>query len=380
MFGDAGRGNGAMGDEGKLPLNAPLPQAVIDRAPGPMRGSRPDWTLVWCIERLSESPLIPCNTFLEFLSTLDLEMLSPDGCPNLLKCRLVLTGLLNNNEITDDILRSLVGLMDMVSRMKYELDHRQYDIVTPPIELLVKVKTELVAQLWRQDPHVSMREVAKRVHSVFESNQLNEHEQTRYEELMHAASKDSFRESIDRLLMSPPTRQDVAEYAQRALRVIGPSTLSIIQADIEHGLYQPGMARSEMENPYLDGRRGYEQQPSMNLRGQRYPRMYREQYLGTPPMGHYGGQAPPMDKFTPPEGPTYPSPPLDMGSGEKAPSLGGDVLAQLRSALSEKKIEEILARTLPTSNPSAAAAAAVLAKVADGRRAVRFVRTRFLPE
>lgn len=145
---------------------------------GPMSSMGADMTLFWCLEQMCSSRRIPYDSFLDFLSQIDIDDLSTVPCPVVLKVRLILVGLQNQGALTMETLRSLIGLENLLIGARGEFEESIWEFLMPSPDMLLQVKTYLVSEMWKENPSVSVRDVGRKIHAVFGQNP-SPHEQSR---------------------------------------------------------------------------------------------------------------------------------------------------------------------------------------------------------
>ena len=203
-----------------------------------MQNGPPDTTLLWCLERLATERL-SCGTILAVLRDIARnrgELFFNDS----LRARIMLASLASMQEITSDTISELGNLDQIVANTS----EPELALIAPalrvPPELLLQVKTELVAQLWRNNM-ASPSDLIVRIHElVGNQSPAQEPERTRYTELLAAVSNPGHRMAIDRQSDTRNVLSGLSRFVTQCQNMLGPTLLEIINADINQGRYIPG--------------------------------------------------------------------------------------------------------------------------------------------
>jgi len=161
-----------------------------------------------------------------------------------LKVRLMLAGFTGAEEITDSTLEDLEKISMMLNQTQDAILFEKKGELLPPAELVTQIKTELVAQGWRNSVRFNARELLSLMRKYF-GQQPQAHERKRFDELNKAATLPGIRKHIDRQLDNDNALNGLIRYALEAQAAMGPTVLQVINDDINSGNYVPGQALSE---------------------------------------------------------------------------------------------------------------------------------------
>jgi hypothetical protein len=204
--------------------------------------SQPDSTILWCLEQLASENLeaeILVGLIKHFTETRGPEVLEQP-----LKVRLVLAGFTGATEITNETLEDLQKIAALLNQTQDVILLEKKEELLPPPGLMTQVKTELVAQGWRNSIKVTARELITLMRKTF-GQQPEAHEKKRYDELQKAVTMPTFRAHIDRQLDYDNALNGLIRYALDAQAAMGPTVLQVINDDINSGNYFPGQALPE---------------------------------------------------------------------------------------------------------------------------------------
>jgi hypothetical protein len=207
--------------------------------------SQPDLTILWCLEQLATECLN--DDVLLGLITHVSETRGSEVMEETLKVRLLLAGFSARTEISVDTLEDLQKISSLLNQTEDEFLVEKRDHLLPPPELMTLVKTELVAQGWRNSVKVTSRELTALLRANF-GQQPEAHEKKRFDELQKATTLPGFRAHIDRLLDGNTALSGLVRYAFEAQLEMGPTLLEVINDDINAGRYIPGQQMPEPQS------------------------------------------------------------------------------------------------------------------------------------
>lgn len=101
--------------------------------------SGPDTTLLWCLEHLAASPYVPYSALYQLIGQVRLNTSRENPIPAPLHCRLLLCGLSNSQEVTPEMLHSLVGVDNIVTSHIEEFDQNAVPYLLASSELHLQV-------------------------------------------------------------------------------------------------------------------------------------------------------------------------------------------------------------------------------------------------
>lgn len=235
-----------------------------------MQGGPPDTTLLWCLERLAAESL-SCGTIIAVLRDITStrgELFFNDS----LRARIMLASLGSTGDITFDTLNELDSLDAVIANTAEPELATIAPALRVPSELLLQVKTELVAQTWRSNITATPRDIVLRLQQVFGRDPPpQEPDRSRHSELMAAASHPGHRMAIDRALDTRNVLNGLRRYVNQCQELLGPTLLDIINNDINLGRYIPGQQQAPPPPPpaqlYLQaGRQGHADKAGQGFR------------------------------------------------------------------------------------------------------------------
>jgi Myb-like DNA-binding domain len=208
--------------------------------------SQPDTTILWCLEQLATEN-INIGTLVDLITHVR-DTRGDDIIEETLKVRLMLAGFVGTTEITAATLLDLQRLHTVLRQTDDEYLSEKKEDLSPPPELLTLIKTELVAQGWRNAVNVNRRELVLLIRDTFGQHPEAD-EQKRFDEIQKAISLPAYRAHIDRLLDGDAAVHALVRYASEAQSSLGPTLLQVVNEDINSGNYVPGQQMPEPAPP-----------------------------------------------------------------------------------------------------------------------------------
>lgn len=207
--------------------------------------------ICWCLEALCEAPQFPRSLFLDLVNKLPPDALSPPGVyPESLKYRMVANGLKRDNELNIDTLGLLDSLTALVKQWEHHgvcpknLSSDDLRILCPTSDLVLNVKTALVAEFWMKNPNVSSSDALQFVYQVFGSGAaIPPAHQPRFEECLMAATQGDRREYINRIVTGASVLEQVQAFADECLGILGKPAIGVLLGDLVSGEYPARKSR-----------------------------------------------------------------------------------------------------------------------------------------
>mmetsp|Transcript_10828 Transcript_10828/g.21547 ORF Transcript_10828/g.21547 Transcript_10828/m.21547 type:complete len:415 (-) Transcript_10828:176-1420(-) len=204
--------------------------------------------LFWCLEALCDAPQFPRPLFLDLVNRLPPDALNPPGSyPESLKYRMVVNGLKRDVELNMDTLGLLDSLTTLVKQWEHQglcpknVSSEDLRILCPTSDLVLNVKTALVAEFWTKNPTVSSSDALQFVYQVFGAGSaIPPAHQPRFEECLMAATQEDRREYINRIVSGTSVVGQVQAFAESCLDVLGKPAIRVVLGDIASGGYPIG--------------------------------------------------------------------------------------------------------------------------------------------
>lgn len=239
--------------------------------------------LFWCLEALCDAPQFPRPLFLDLVNRLPPDALYPPGSyPESLKYRMVVNGLKRDVELNMDTLGLLDSLTTLVKQWEHHglcpknLSSEDLRNLCPTSEMVLNVKTALVAEFWTKNPTVSSSDALQFVYQVFGAGAaIPPAHQPRFEECLMAATQEDRREYINRIVSGTSVVQQVQAFAESCLGILGTPAIRVVLNDIASGGYPIGkshqnervsdLAMREPESPGKTPQSPEEHTPKKNM-------------------------------------------------------------------------------------------------------------------
>ena len=198
---------------------------------------QPDSTILWCLEQLATE-----NVDTDILTGLIKHVTDTrgiDAVEDLLKVRLMLAEISRSAEISSNTLEDLQQIAAMINQTQDPHLVANKRALLPTPELMTLVKTELVAQGWRDSVTVNQRQLITLIRTTF-GQQPEAREKETYDKLIKAVATPGYRADVDRRLDGNSVLNGILRYANQAQVALGPTLLQIVNDDINSGNYIPG--------------------------------------------------------------------------------------------------------------------------------------------
>ena len=198
-----------------------------------------DESALWALERLTKEKL-SSNTICTLLKEI-LELHPNLIIPTSLQARILLSGLRGTEEVDDETLAQIKAMERLANiDAQEQVPGQEYTILPPPPDLILHIKTFLVAQLWRNNVAATPVDILRQLYRVFSRNPTDPADKARYEALVKASTTANHRLAIDRDLDGSPCIHGILSYVEAADVALGPTLYETVHEDIVDGLYVPG--------------------------------------------------------------------------------------------------------------------------------------------